>query len=461
LIDVGKRKFPGWSDDRIGFAIKALTGVPNIFLPKASSSHTRSFLNSNEEDSTRKQKIFDAFITLDPNSTIYLGFNSTEEPSSVDDLDSLLHSLDYLGRSESWVEARLVNEEVTREIVWNCLPAENGTSSGSRHEVTRVACVLPQEEYNTLSQKPESTSWHGKSETFCSWYESLCLTSEDLRQQGWSAPPVLMWATYGRTRLASTAGSPKKTRLRKNFNWARFELTSTVLPRIEETLPIAERVRSHLMGINKRLNGGDEEAVSSLFSGKNPGGIPLDGHCHAFYLPVDEDGDGWIDHLIVKSMEPFTEDEIFSLDRLRSVWQRGGKPDIQFTLVELAKTDGSTGSRRWASATPFVTKRHYRKGRGTLNQWLEEEVKRECSFLNLPLPSRIDVIEKTVHTMQPMPWWAFVRNRKGCQPMRGFGFVLEFKEEVKGPFALGTLCHFGLGSFLPVNEYKRGPDVDP
>lgn len=450
LVDVGKRKFSDWTDDRIEAVVRYLAGSPRISLPQASSGHTRSFLSSNREDSTNKQKIFDAFTTVVTNSTVYLGFECSLTPSEKDDLDTLLRNLDYLGRSESWVEGRLLEEEAAEEMVWNCLPSQDETNGFSKQETVQVACLYPLENYNALDQKPVSTIWHGKNKNVCSWFESLCMATEDLRQQGWSDPPVLMWSTYQRPKLGTYAASTKKTKLRSQFNWARFELTSTVLPRIEETLPIAERVRSHLMGINKRLNGGNDEAVSTIFSGKEKDGHPLHGHSHAFYLPVDEDGDGWIDHLIVKTSDPFSDDEMLSLDRLRSIWQSKGKPDIQFTLVELSRTKGRTSSRKWVSTTPFVTKRHYRKGRGSFTEWLENEIKRECSFQRLPKPLTVNVIEKTVQSTQAMPWWAFTRNRKGREPMKGFGFTLEFEEDIKGPFALGALCHFGLGLFLPL-----------
>lgn len=45
----------------------------------------------------------------------------------------------------------------------------------------------------------------------------------------------------------------------------------------------------------------------------------------------------------------------------------------------------------------------------------------------------------------------FLRGRKGEAPMSGYGFHLVFDQEVKGPFALGALAHFGLGVFVPAS----------
>ena len=35
---------------------------------------------------------------------------------------------------------------------------------------------------------------------------------------------------------------------------------------------------------------------------EKPDGKPLNGHRHAFFLPLDENGDGRIDHLLVTSL---------------------------------------------------------------------------------------------------------------------------------------------------------------
>ena len=246
LVNVGKRHFPEWSDDRLASALVPLSGTPCMFLPRASFGHTRSFLSSNKTDSTNKQKIFDAFILVDPEDVIYLGFNDCIEEGALRDLDTLLRKLNYLGRSETWIEASVfADKNEKNEILWNCLPDVNEQDNSTKHEATRVACLLPPEEYDALPKKPAFNTWEGKLEKNCSWYQALCLTTEDLRQEGWSDPPVLLWKTYIRPRLSSFSRPPKRTTMRNRFNWARFELTSTVLPRIEETIPIAERVRAH------------------------------------------------------------------------------------------------------------------------------------------------------------------------------------------------------------------------
>ncbi len=54
---------------------------------------------------------------------------------------------------------------------------------------------------------------------------------------------------------------------------------------------------------------------------------------------------------------------------------------------------------------------------------------------------------------RPVPWGAFrtVRARGGGRrsTAAGYGFRLEFAEEVRGPIAVGYGAHFGLGTFTP------------
>ena len=140
------------------------------------------------------------------------------------------------------------------------------------------------------------------------------------------------------------------------------------------------------MGIHKRANDNDPTTVSPRFSGKTSDGSPLTGHTHAFYQPLDEDGDGRLDHLLVYASEPFTDTELVALDRLRSIWQSNGRPDVRLVLTSLTADVPQEASRTWATATPFVTVRHFRKGRGTFDQWLRAEIAHECELHGLPRP---------------------------------------------------------------------------
>lgn len=179
---------------------------------------------------------------------------------------------------------------------------------------------------------------------------------------------------------------------------------------------------------------------------------PFEGHRHAFYLPLDEDGDGRLDHLLVFAAEPFDKSELKALDILTSVWQPDRRPDVRLVLVSLSSEIPALRSTRWVSATPFVISRHYRKGRGAFADWLNGEIRKECSFHGFPAELDVRWIPHTLHTGHPIRWTEFIRRKKGELPLHGYGCTLIFKEPVAGPMALGAGCHFGLGLFVPMSE---------
>jgi len=275
-----------------------------------------------------------------------------------------------------------------------------------------------------------------------------------------------------------------------------YALESKVPAAVTETLEVAERVRRKLMGIHAKLLG-DPARVSQKFSGKDGAGKPLAGHRHAYILPLDCDGDGWLDHLIIAAREPLDRTERLALDRLESVWQAGGKPDIRFTPIHWGTLPQLfQPATRLVSATPFVPPRHYRKGRGEFTEWLAAEVRREAVNHGLPPPVRVALLRGTGRrdasatgadrrdasatgadrrdasatgagrrdprqagagaSATGIRWLEFRRNRKDDPAQIGYGFELEFAEPVTGPVALGYGAHFGLGQFVPVRNAECG-----
>ena len=436
LVDVWKRRRPDWREERVKCLLEALSAPVRFYLPPASAAHTRSYLSSNERDPLSKQLIFDAFVVLDRQSRVLMGYECDLSPESIYDLSSLLEELNYFGRSESWVRAT-VAEEIP-DVEWNSIPAP-GNTAAQDGDIIRLACLVSPKVYEESAYQPDVYTW----------IHALCLTTRDLLNEGWSDPPALRWADFVRPKYALQPKPIKDTPpLQQQFRCAKYALSSKVLPTIKETVSFAERIRAHLMGIHRRIKNGDPTLISPIFSGKGPNGKPLKDHRHAFFLPLDEDGDGRLDHLLVSTAEPFDNSELTAIDRLRSVWQPDGRPDVQFVLVSLSDDSPLQRSNKWVSATPFVTSRHYRKGRGTYHEWLSGEILKECSFHGLPVPSTVEWVPYTLHTQRSIRWMEFIRSRKNTSTLRGHGCILEFDEPVKGPFAIGSGCHFGLGLFV-------------
>jgi len=443
LVDVWKRRRPAWVQERVEPILRAISSRPLFSLPHAAASHTRSFLSSNKPNPAKKQLVFDPFVLFDQGARVLMGFDCDLTDESRNDFEALLDEFNYLGRSESWVRAGLTDGIADES--WNCTPVSSNLSV-EMSDTVRVACLLPEDLYDSSPLRQELPEW----------LNGICFTTKRLLEEGWSDPPALMWTEYVRPPMEeefSPSAIPKE--FKSKFRFAKYALSSKVLPRIQETVSFAERVRVYLMGIHKRIQSDDPSRVSPLFSGKGPDGRPLKGHKHAFFLPLDEDGDGRIDHLLVSAGETFGSSELSALDELMSIWQPNSRPGIDLVLVSLSAAPAGAEAEKWVSATPFVTSRHYRKGRGTYEEWLSGEIARECDFHGLPSPVAVEWIPETIHTRHPIRWMEFMRSRKGGSPLRGHGCILTFERPLSGHFALGSGCHFGLGLFLPYTKRQK------
>jgi CRISPR-associated protein Csb2 len=204
------------------------------------------------------------------------------------------------------------------------------------------------------------------------------------------------------------------------------------------------------MGASRRLGDSNPARVSSALSGKDASGEPLVGHQHAYFLPLDRDGDGRIDHLLVRCMGGLDRHSQLALSGVRSLWQSKGKPDIQLVPVSFGfASDVLETGRAWTSATPFVSPRHHKASRGAIDVWLEGELRRALQQHGLPAPVRVERVAslRLGVSGRSQRWLEFRRARKAETPQLGYGFRIEFACDVTGPFAVGYGAHFGLGAF--------------
>jgi CRISPR-associated protein Csb2 len=447
LYDTWRRKRPDWPEHEVAAALAALASAAPVFrLPRSGASHTRSFLSKNTKVETDRTLIFDAFVTVQPSDMVLIGWPDVRLGSDDETrLSELLTLLNYLGRSESWVEAGVHDGADTPE--WNCFPATGGVQAGEQ-EIVPVACPIPAADY-----KPDPAKPRGKGQpSAATWMDALAWSTADLFKSTLSDPPALRYVPY--LRQSNCFDLPPvvaATRREPVIHGVLFALESKVLPPVTSTLEVAERVRRKLMGIHRRIVG-DPAFVSPRFSGKSPDGRPLAGHRHVYLLPLDNDADGRLDHLLAVCREPLDRDERTALDRLDSVWQRDGRPDIRlFPLQWGTREDLCQPGRLFRSATPFVPPRYHKPSRGSPADWLLSEIQREAVNHGLPEPIGATPIERLVCGGRTVRWIEFRRNRKDDPARLGFGLELEFSEDVTGPVALGYGAHFGMGLFLPVD----------
>lgn len=217
----------------------------------------------------------------------------------------------------------------------------------------------------------------------------------------------------------------------------------------------------------ERLNLSDLEVWRKYpaFWGKDESGRPGVGHRHAFFLPVDEDGDGRVDHVVVYVPMGLGEVELEAVRRVRAVrWGEAGELAVA-VVGQGVVADFSSGvlgeAAVWTSATPFVATR-YPKRRGTKRDRPEDWatprdfarlVLRQEMARRAGLPEVVaveDVAGMGVRALRAIEFERFRSKRNddgGRRPAGGFRIV--FASPTKGPICLGHSCHFGLGLFLP------------
>jgi CRISPR-associated protein Csb2 len=238
-------------------------------------------------------------------------------------------------------------------------------------------------------------------------------------------------------------------------------------PPVERTVEVAHLARGALMSLAGN-------PVPSELSGRNERG-PLRAeaeHAHAFYLPVDDDGDGLIDHLLVHCWGVFSRKSLDAFDRVSRLWGFGrdprsneGRPDWPLRLLhvgdaaEFLETSLPTFSSEWISCTPYFKPRYDKKAPVDFASRIETyrvQIVREWRLRRpqAPIP-RVEPIAENdrfvlSNGLEPTAFDRDRQDRGGAAiDRRGGFFRLVFPRAVCGPISLGKHAHFGLGLFKP------------
>ncbi len=434
LYDVWKRKCFDLPEQEVRGVLEAIAASPPVFrLPRAVAAHTRSYLSANSKDPADKNLVFDPFLVFERAHACYLCWPDLDLPAPQrDTLRLLLDNLNYLGRSESWIQASL----------WDG-PGEGAFESfasdiaGADQELETLACAVPAAQYT--GKQP--------------WMDALTFSTANLLKEHASAPPLLRQVRYALPKDAIAVDPPAPvSRKPSSIQAVLLSLDATVLPLVTSTIEVAEQVRVRLMGAHKRRMDGDESRVSPLFSGKRPDGQKRLDHGHVYILPLRSlaggDRIGRIDRiLIISPLRPFAEDELDAVRGVRELYQRDGRPTVQCVVTWQGPLRVAREFRLTPiveSATPFVPPRHWRKGR-ILEQFIQEEVRRECR--NHHISAAVVRIEPITEMASPFHVTEYRRNRKGDPVRPGYTLRLTFDRAVLTPFAIGYGAHFGLGQF--------------
>ncbi len=526
LIATWKRTLPGLPREQVEPILRAMAEPPEFELPPAATGHTRHYMPWFKSGLDDRTLVFDTFVAVGRDERLRVSWPGASLGGTQREvLAGVLRNLNTLGRSESWCQAELLPAEsrpsgsgpgsrsaggpsADRRV---CVPL-NGDGPPAGFEIIRLLCPDPDKAFagdHVATAATTRRSRGGRTARTCtSLYDpawNICMETLQLLKDRWSDPPGSCWVQYARPRdcfkIEPAARPRARSPARPCIQIARYALDSTVLPLVTETLPVAEAARRALMGIYGRIT--EQNGVrgrSAILSGKNPDGVPLTGHRHAYYLPTDEDGDGRLDHLTVFARDGFGPDECRALDRLRQL--KTGRPaeerhPLSLLLLGLGtREDYCPGplraSRTWVSATPYIATRHAKtRGRNRINlssasaraAFLAADLREQVRTVRPDLSAQADDVRieplldqndiffvppvgccppalpcsaAPKHSRRPIQFGRFRRKSGDDGGLRPAGaFRITFPQEVAGPVALGWSSHFGMGLFLAAGQDGR------
>ncbi len=492
LIAVWQRTSPDLSEQQIRRILESLLSPPRFHLPPFRVAHTRHYMplgkkSPREITGGGTTLVFDTFVSINRDAKLFVGWLDAELNS--DDrvvLGKLLENLSFLGRAESWVHAELFEGAVKLPL---------GPAEPDDPNPVPVFCLDPftafgSEYYTTHDPKKLKKGLNPREYLFDCPRWHLCLDTETIHERKWSQVPGAKWEMYTRPDQRSTSTPEKERRPLSSpnrYTVARFALDGPVLPLVQDTVLVADQMRRAIMSSYEKVRRRErydgqtipdntERFKSENFSGKAPTGEPLrDDHSHAYYLPIDEDGDGRLDHVTIYSRRGFDTDEIRAIDSLRRL--KLDERKLSLLLVGLGQSGDFEqsplfgNSNVWVSATPFLATRHPKSrgqkrdrpellGHENRSAFLVEVLREEWGRLahrhpELPSPDRIEIEpfgEIGPKRLRPLQ---FRRARPkpgddgGQRPATGI--LLRFAEPVSGPICLGHSSHFGLGLFVRID----------
>ncbi len=453
--------------------------APHYALPEAVHFHTRHYMPVRDKPSL----IFDAFAQVGREAALIAHWpNTTLDSVQTELLDALLDAIGYLGRAESWVEAKRLDSwtgtcdcypseqavdqetgEVLGDLVPLWLPQTRAGYGSVSAELREAALARERAEVHQKRAKAISEGKTGKlpdpdkaklpvviATTLPEdWLTALSLDTGELQAAGWSAPPAARQVYYLRKKdaLRFMAATPatRTPRQPAKVTTARYALYAKPLPRITDAVRVGETMRMALMGRARQLFGED---IPASLSGH---ALPENNrHGHAFYLPETNE-DGRIDHVIVHAPDGFDAQAQTALAELKSIHTREGT-EWRLLLEGLGEADDFPasltlkGATEWRSVTPYLHPWHSKKGFGVV-----EQITRECELRGYPVPVAVESLPE--QKPRALEFRRFRSKRGLNQPDRQGRFLsLVFPEPITGPLALGFGCHFGLGQFIPADH---------
>jgi len=240
--------------------------LPHYRLPPGVRAHTRHYMPQGKPGET--SLVFDAFVRLDAQAELiaaWPGLDLSAEEREL--LAALLRDIGFLGRAESWVEARLVEDW---QDAPNCVPSELSVNLQTGEALEPVRLIAPLDGKAYAERRRKMIAEHGLDarklnktqkqilETMPErLLDALQVDTAALHNAGWSQPPSSRFVTYQRPYdCLSVAPRPQPRRSSVHVTTARLILIGKPLPRIEDAVRIGEVVRKAVVKQADQITGG-------------------------------------------------------------------------------------------------------------------------------------------------------------------------------------------------------------
>jgi CRISPR-associated protein Csb2 len=393
---------------RMAGLLHTLSKTPTIWLPMTAGGHTRQYfpIHSGGMVKNTGSAVFDTFATIRKDQPLLFHWAAVElSDQQLEDLKLLLGRMTYFGRAESWCRAEAHTCEISEitsdgmsQLVpgtthWECrCIEEHGKPAGQEYRdyllERRLAPVADlHKEVPELFPRRNSSEGKKRKPNDADTLKALltdessatlllrCLLRESGQdiKDGLERPIGTRWIHYAVPRAVYDVPRAKpqpRPRTNELVDLVRYALNTatvgrTVLPAVTDTLLVADKFRSAVMALCRQ--------PSVALSGHESDGSPCKDHQHAYWWPIDEDNDGFIDHMLVWAPGGFEQRETDALRRLTRLRQRGGRPDLLVTSTYVGLAEGypswqscnsEDGPKVFVSATPYFCPVHLSHGRG-------------------------------------------------------------------------------------------------
>ena len=473
----------GWTEvpETVAEMVRRLASVlPRFRLPEATLAHSRHYMPLARFKNRREETtlVLDTWAEVGDGEML-VGWDCELDDTHRDTLAELVSGLSYLGRSESWVIARLRPEDEVDPSLLDVGPEQPAEG----HVLERQSLLAPQmlrdfqqwrERYvaenpaaaKAVKARARQPARDKQPAAPADLIDCLQIDTNALRDAGWSQPPGSRFVGYWRAPFGTVRSQGAKVQPLNGGQRVGAMLLalssgsqgSQTLPRITRTLPQAERLhRAFVSRLTKVAGMPAPELV-----GRDAQRRPLRGpHEHAHVSPLDLDGDGRLDHVLVWAPAGLGTASQRAIQETRRTWAKGAPGDISVVVAAKGGAEafnaliGNVGERlsrvigtacAWESITPFVPPRHpKRRGANTVLGQIAAELARR----GFPAPVQIDLLDAHEAAQREFRHFVCARGGSAAAPpvARSYGVRLRFATPVSGPLAIGYASHFGLGLF--------------